>query len=89
MRQVAILLASLALVFVATPAIAAGPRNPYSSFNLSGINYGAQQWEKAQREGKVVWPYYNVPSRSYYRGSEVSRPTTRSYSTRSHRRWRR
>ena len=48
---------------------AAGPRNPYSSFNLSGINYGAQQWERAQRQGKVVWPYYNVPSRSYSRSS--------------------
>jgi hypothetical protein len=54
---------------------AAGPRNPYSSFNLSGINYGAQQWERAQRQGKVVWPYYNVPSRgasrSPTRGSGV------------------
>lgn len=48
---------------------AAGPRNPYSSFNLSGINYGAQQWDRAQRQGKVVWPYYNVPSRNYSRGS--------------------
>ena len=69
MRHVAILLASLALVLFATPAMAAGPRNPYSSFNLSGINYGSQQWERAQRQGKVVWPYYNVPSRSYSRGS--------------------
>jgi hypothetical protein len=70
MRHAAILLACLALVlFSATPAIAAGPRNPYSSFNLSGINYGAQQWERAQRQGKVVWPYYNVPSRSYSRSS--------------------
>ena len=72
MRHVAILIASLALVFFATPASAAGPRNPYSSFNLSGINYGAQQWERAQRQGKVVWPYYNVPSRSYGRSSSRS-----------------
>ena len=43
----------------------AAPRNPYSSFNLSGINYGAQQWERAQRQGRRVWPYYNTPSRSY------------------------
>ena len=50
-------------------AEAAGPRNPYSSFNLSGINYGAQQWERAQREGRRVWPYYNTPA---------SRTTTRS-----------
>ena len=55
-----------------TTAQAAGPRNPYSSFNLSGINYGAQQWDRDQRAGRVVWPYYNTPSRSYYRGSNVS-----------------
>lgn len=42
----------------------ARPRNPYSSFNLSGVNYGAMQWERAQREGRRVWPYYNTPSRS-------------------------
>lgn len=45
----------------ATAARAAGPRNPYSSFNLSGINWGSQQWERDQRAGRVVWPYYNVP----------------------------
>jgi hypothetical protein len=55
-----------------TTAQAAGPRNPYSSFNLSGINYGAQRWEQDQRAGRVVWPYYNTPSRSYTRGSNVS-----------------
>jgi hypothetical protein len=55
-----------------TTAQAAGPRNPYSSFNLSGINYGAQQWDRDQRAGRVVWPYYNTPSRSYSRGSNVS-----------------
>jgi len=54
------------------PASAAQPRNPYSSFNLSGINYGAQQWDRDQRAGRVVWPYYNTPSRSYSRGSNVS-----------------
>jgi hypothetical protein len=57
---------------LAAPASAAGPRNPYSSFNLSGINYGAQQWDRDQRAGRSVWPYYNTPSRSYYRGSNVS-----------------
>ena len=54
------------------PASAAQPRNPYSSFNLSGINYGAQQWDRDQRAGRVVWPYYNTPSRNYSRGSNVS-----------------
>jgi hypothetical protein len=52
------------LLAMAVPAQAAGPRNPYSSFNLSGINYGAQQWERAQREGRRVWPYSNTPGRT-------------------------
>ena len=67
-----ILFALAAIIWLVATAQAAGPRNPYSSFNLSGINYGAQQWERAQRQGKVVWPYYNVPSRSYGRGSSRS-----------------
>ncbi|MEI8367354.1 MAG: hypothetical protein WCJ31_02900 [Planctomycetia bacterium] len=51
------------VVFSAFPALAHNPPNPYSSFNLSGINYGSMQWERDQRDGKVVWPYYNVPQR--------------------------
>lgn len=40
----------LALLFLpASEAQAAKkPQNPYSSFNLSGINYGSQQWQKSQ-----------------------------------------
>jgi len=60
-----------ALLLPASVAEARGPRNPYSSFNLSGINYGAQQWDRAQRQGKRVWPYYNTPSRSYRQGGTV------------------
>jgi hypothetical protein len=56
----------------AAEARAVSPRNPYRSFNLSGINYGSMQWERAQQQGKRVWPYYNTPSRSYYGGSNVS-----------------
>jgi hypothetical protein len=67
-----LLLAGIVVTGPATTAQAAGPRNPYSSFNLSGINYGAQQWDRDQRAGRVVWPYYNTPSRSYSRGSNVS-----------------
>ena len=67
-----LLLAGIVVTGPATTAQAAGPRNPYSSFNLSGINYGSQQWERDQRAGRVVWPYYNTPSRNYYRGSHVS-----------------
>ena len=66
------LVAGIVVTGPAKTAQAAGPRNPYSSFNLSGINYGAQQWDRDQRAGRVVWPYYNTPSRSYYRGSNVS-----------------
>jgi len=73
-----ILFALAAIIWLVATAQAAGPRNPYSSFNLSGINYGSQQWERDQRQGKVVWPYYNVPSRNY------SRPPARVP-----RRWRR
>lgn len=65
-------LALVALLGVASPTEARNPPNPYSSFNLSGINYGSMQWEKAQRQGKRVWPYYNTPSRNYYRGDAVS-----------------
>jgi len=68
---VATLVACCGIAWSALHAEAAGPRNPYSSFNLSGINYGAQQWERAQRQGKVVWPYYNVPSRGSSRSSGV------------------
>jgi hypothetical protein len=53
-------------------AFAISPQNPYRSFNLSGINYGSMQWERAQRQGKRVWPYYNTPSRSYSRGGVVT-----------------
>lgn len=53
------------------PAEARNPQNPYSSFNLSGVNYGAMQWERAQRQGKRVWPYYNTPSRTVSRGNAV------------------
>ena len=54
--------AATGLVFWASPALARNPPNPYSSFNLSGINYGSMQWERDQRAGKRVWPYYNQPS---------------------------
>lgn len=53
-------------------AEARNPRNPYSSFNLSGINYGSQRWEQAQREGRRVWPYYNTPSRTSTRSGAVA-----------------
>lgn len=73
-RRLAILpvLAVLSLLVPTQPAAASGPRNPYSGFNLSGINYGAQQWDRDQRAGRVVWPYYNVPGRGTVRGSTAT-----------------
>jgi hypothetical protein len=65
-------IAGAAVLLVAPPARAVSPRNPYRSFNLSGINYGSMQWERAQQQGKRVWPYYNTPSGSYRRGSNVA-----------------
>lgn len=60
---------AFALAFTATPALARNPPNPYSSFNLSGINYGSMQWERDQREGKRVWPSFNQPTGSGARSS--------------------
>ncbi len=76
MRQgLAIVVGTAVILLAAAPfAAAAGPRNPYSSFNLSGINYGAQQWDRAQREGRRVWPYYNTPGSPA--GSGSSRAAT-------------
>jgi hypothetical protein len=56
---------------VPTTAEAVSPRNPYRTFNLSGVNYGSMRWERAQQQGKRVWPYYNTPSRSYSRSGNV------------------
>jgi hypothetical protein len=71
-RLLAFVVALVAIVSMPRLVEARSPRNPYSSFNLSGINYGSMQWERAQRQGKRVWPYYNTPSRSYSRGNAVS-----------------
>jgi len=76
MRRPARLLALAIVVggglFACLEAQAVSPRNPYRSFNLSGINYGSMQWERAQQQGKRVWPYYNTPSRNASRGSTVA-----------------
>ncbi|MCE9631844.1 MAG: hypothetical protein K8S94_14155 [Planctomycetia bacterium] len=71
-RQLVPVALALAVLFLSgSAAEARSPRNPYSSFNLSGVNYGAQQWDRAQRQGKRVWPYYNTPSGSYRQGGTV------------------
>ena len=46
------LIALFILGFVAEQpvgAITISPRNPYRSFNISGINYGSMQWEQSHR----------------------------------------
>jgi hypothetical protein len=72
LRRLLLPIVGLAAALAATPSAAVSQQNPYRSFNLSGINYGSMQWERAQQQGKRVWPYYNTPSRSYQRGSNVS-----------------
>ena len=66
------ILALILALAVAVEARAVSPRNPYRSFNLSGLNYGSMQWERAQRQGKRVWPYDNAPSGTSSRGGAVS-----------------
>jgi len=71
LRFVVPAMALVAALSVPTTAEAVSPRNPYRSFNLSGVNYGSMRWEQAQRQGRRVWPYYNTPSRSSSRSSNV------------------
>jgi hypothetical protein len=52
---------ALLVVLAATPTLAGNPRNPYAGFNLSGINYGAMQWERDHRAGTRVWPSTDQP----------------------------
>lgn len=66
-----ILLPAIVLTLLAAPAQAISPQNPYRTFNLSGINYGSMQWERDQRAGRRVWPYYNTPTRATTRNSGV------------------
>jgi|694.fasta_scaffold93759_2 hypothetical protein len=62
---------ALAVFMPAASAQAISPQNPYRSFNLSGINYGSMQWERDQRAGRRVWPYFNTPTRTTTRDSGV------------------
>lgn len=46
-------LLAVAVLGAVTPprlAFAVSPRNPYRSFNLSGVNYGSMRWERTQRQ---------------------------------------
>ncbi|MDA7992278.1 MAG: hypothetical protein MPJ25_04480 [Pirellulales bacterium] len=55
-----ILLFFLAITTLATSVIcrsakAISPRNPYRTFNLSGVNYGSMRWERTHRQGRSNW----------------------------------
>jgi hypothetical protein len=71
LRRLLLPIVALAAALAATPSAAVSPQNPYRSFNLSGINYGSMQWERAQREGRSVWPYFNTPTRPAPRSSGI------------------
>jgi hypothetical protein len=64
LRFAIMLVAATAVAGFCSPANAVSPRNPYRTFNLSGVNYGSMRWEQAQQQGRRVWPYYNTPTRS-------------------------
>ena len=38
-------------------------QNPYRSFNISGVNYGSQRWER-RHHGRSAWSH---PKRSFQR----------------------
>jgi hypothetical protein len=62
LRRIAVIVVLfLAAAFEMRPADAApvSPRNPYRSFNISGVNYGSMRWERSHR---------SVRSRGYHRG---------------------
>lgn len=57
LRPFVAVLTLLAVFSAASPSGAAYPvsgRNPYRSFNISGVNYGSQRWER-QRHGHAAW----------------------------------
>jgi hypothetical protein len=64
---IAVVLTVTIILAVAPESQAVSPKNPYRTFNLSGVNYGSMQWERAQRKGKRVWTPTNTSSRRAYR----------------------
>ncbi|AMV17875.1 hypothetical protein [Planctomyces sp. SH-PL14] len=53
LRSVGTLLAVSVFALAAPASAGAGElsrNNPYRSFNISGINYGAEQWEREHRQ---------------------------------------
>ena len=52
-RLIILLLAVLITTasFNTLDVLAGSSKNPYSSYNISGINYGSQQWEREHGKG--------------------------------------
>jgi hypothetical protein len=49
------LLVTAAASVIETPTASGAvvsPRNPYRSFNITGVNYASMQWERAHRSGR-------------------------------------
>jgi hypothetical protein len=48
-----LVLFALTVIGMALPHTASAqpisPKNPFRSYNIGGVNYGSQQWEKARR----------------------------------------
>lgn len=65
LRFVIVVVIAVAGVAIGSPAAhAVSPRNPYRTFNLSGVNYGSMQWERAHQQGKRSRPSAATPGRS-------------------------
>lgn len=69
----------IALLFAAAIAAVDLPRaeaipisrnNPFRTYNLGGVNYGSEQWERARRakSGGSTQRPVRRPSRLFYRG---------------------
>ena len=59
-----IAIVTLGITTQSRSALAISPRNPYRSFNLSGVNYGSMRWERTQRQKQSSRSYNNWSSKN-------------------------
>ena len=52
MRSLLVLIAVSLLDVRSAQAQRISPQNPFRSYNISGVNYGSQQWERSQANNK-------------------------------------
>jgi hypothetical protein len=58
-RQIQWLLVLVAVSFLDVRSAQAqriSPQNPFRSYNISGVNYGSQQWERSQASQPALSP---------------------------------